>query len=50
MTQLALDEAMAVNRHLAATQLVIAKNLALTPAQQKLLDDLNRPAPAKPAP
>ena len=47
MSQLALDEAMAINRHVAATQLVIAKNLALTPAQQKLLEDLNRQVPAK---
>lgn len=46
MSQIALDEAVALNQHVAATQLAIAKNLALTPAQAKLLQDLNRrPAP-----
>jgi hypothetical protein len=50
MTQLALDEALSINRHVAATQLAIAKNLALTPSQEKLLRDLNRqlqPGPKK---
>jgi predicted nucleic acid-binding Zn ribbon protein len=43
MSQLALDEALAVNRHIAATQLAIARNLALTPAQAQLLKELDRP-------
>jgi hypothetical protein len=42
MTQLALDEALSINRHVAATQLAIAKNLSLTASQQKLLRDLNQ--------
>lgn len=48
LAQLTLDEAMAANRHVAATQLVIAKNLALTPSQQKLLRNLDRQVGAKP--
>jgi hypothetical protein len=42
MSQLALDEALAVNRHIAATQLALARNLALTPAQARLLKDLEQ--------
>lgn len=45
MTQLALDEALSINRHIAATQLAIAKNLALTPSQEKLLRELNQQRP-----
>jgi hypothetical protein len=50
VTQLTLDELMAVNRHVSATQGLLAKNLALTTSQEKLLRDLNRqlqPAPKK---
>jgi uncharacterized protein HemX len=50
VTQLTLDEVRAINRHVAATQRVIAKNLSLTPSQEKLLRDLNRepqPGPKK---
>lgn len=42
MSQLGMDEALSINRHVAATQLAIARNLALTPSQEKLLRDLNQ--------
>lgn len=48
LAQLTLDEAMVANRHVAATQRVIAKNLALTPSQEKLLRDLDRQVGARP--